>query len=109
MPYDEGLAARVRDTLANQPTLAQRKMFGGIASMVRGHMTFGIVKDELMARVGPEQHDRALEDPHVRAMDFTGRPMTGLVFVRPEGLAGEAALDEWVRRWLDFDATLPAK
>jgi TfoX/Sxy family transcriptional regulator of competence genes len=109
MAYDEGLAERIRALLEDRGTVSERRMFGGLAFLVRGHMTVGIVKDELMVRVGPESYAQALTEPHTRAMDFTGRPMKGLVFVSPEGLESDAALERWVERGLAHAATLPAK
>ena len=92
MTYDEGLAERIRETLGEPPGLTERKMFGGIAFMLNGNMACGIIRDELMARVGPDAFDQALSRPHVREMDFAGRPMKGMVFVEPAGVEDDAAL-----------------
>jgi len=107
MAYDEALADRVRALLPAEP-VTERQMFGGLAFMLGGHMFCGIVKDALMVRLGPEAADRALDQPHVRPMDFTGRPMTGMVFVDPEGLDGDA-LRQWVDAALGFARSLPPK
>jgi hypothetical protein len=106
--FDENLAERVRDAMGVEPGLTERKMFGGIAFMLEGHMFCGIVGDDLMLRLGAEGADAALERPHVRPMDFTGRPMTGMVFVAPEGLRG-AALGRWIDQATAFVRTLPRK
>jgi TfoX/Sxy family transcriptional regulator of competence genes len=108
MAYDETLAERVRAELAGEDALTERKMFGGLAFMLDGNMACGIVRDELMLRLGPEGADRALDEPHVRPMDFTGRPMTGMVFVSPGGL-GDEALRHWVREAASYVRTLPPK
>lgn len=109
MAYDTGLADRVREALAGGGVPAdERRMFGGLAFMVRGHMTVGILGDELMVRVGPDGYEDALADPSARPMDFTGKPMTGMVFVAATGLDAEA-LDNWVGRGLAFTASLPPK
>ena len=108
MAYDEKLADRVRDVLETENGVTERKMFGGLAFMVRGHMACGILGDELMLRLGASEAQRALERPHVRPMDFTGRPMAGMVFVGPEGLR-RVALGRWVGRAVAFVATLPPK
>jgi hypothetical protein len=108
MAYDEALADRLRDALAGERGVTERKMFGGLAFMVGGHMACGIVKGELMLRLGAEGADDALERPHVRPMDFTGRPLSGMVFVEPEGLRG-AALGLWVAQAVAFVRTLPPK
>lgn len=108
MAYDESLAERVRAELAGEDGLTERKMFGGLAFMLHGNMACGIVKDELMLRLGPEGADRALDEPHVRAMDFTGKPMTGMVFVAPGGL-GDDALRRWVDEATAYVRVLPPK
>jgi len=108
MAYDEALADRLRDALAGERGVTERKMFGGLAFMVGGHMACGIVKGELMLRLGAECADNALERPYVRPMDFTGRPMSGMVFVELEGLRG-AALGLWVAQAVAFVRTLPPK
>ena len=108
MAYDEHLADRVRAILTSQPSLSERKMFGGLAFMLHGHMCCGIVRSDLMLRLGPEGTDAALERPHVRAMDFTGRPMTSMLYVEPEGLRG-VALRGWVEKATAFARTLPPK
>ena len=108
MAYDERLAARVREVLSPEPGLTERKMFGGLAFMLDGHMSCGIVGDELMLRLGVDGAEDALERDHVRPMDFTGRPMTGMVFVSADGLRGDA-LRDWVEGAAAFVRTLPPK
>jgi TfoX/Sxy family transcriptional regulator of competence genes len=108
MAYDEALAERVRAELAGEEGLTERKMFGGLAFMLHGNMACGIVKDELMLRLGPEGADRALDEPHVRQMDFTGRPMTGMVFVEPAGLEGDS-LAGLVGQAVAYARTFPPK
>lgn len=109
MAYDEGLAERIRDVLRAHPSVSERAMFGGLAFMLDGHMAVGIIGDTLMARVGPQAYEQALARPHVRKMDFTGRPMKGYVFVDASGLARDAELAEWVDRCVRFVGTLPRK
>ncbi len=108
MAYDEKLADRVRDILEGDPGVSERKMFGGLAFMVDGHMACGIAGDDLMLRLGAEGAEAALQKPHVRPMDFTGRPMKGMVFVEPPGLRG-ASLGRWVSAATTFARTLPPK
>lgn len=108
MAYDERLADRVRDILVATPGFSERKMFGEIAFMVDGRMTCGIIGDELMLRLGADGAEAALRWPHVRPMDFTGRPMTGMVYVAPPGLRG-TALRRWVEQAVAFVRTLPPK
>ena len=109
MAYDEGLAERLREVFHGRRDVTEKRMFGGLAFMMGGHMTVGIVGDTLMARVGPEQHPAALALPHVREMDFTGRPMKGFVYVAPEGFDAQDDLEAWVRRCVAFVSTLPSK
>ena len=109
MAYDERLADRIRDLLKSQSGISERKMFGGLAFMHRGHMICGIVKDELMVRVGADQYEDALARPHARPMDFTGQPMRGMVFVAPGGHSQGDALRSWVEQSLAFARTLPPK
>ena len=108
MAYDQSLAERIRELMLGESGLSERNMFGGLAFMLDGHMLCGIVGDELMLRLGADGAERALERAHVRPMDITGRPMTGMVFVAPEGLRG-GALDRWVGEAAAFVRTLPPK
>jgi TfoX/Sxy family transcriptional regulator of competence genes len=109
MAYDEGLAERIRGVIDGRSGVSEKKMFGGVAFLVHGNMFVGIVKDELMVRVGPEAHPAALKRPHVRPMDFTGKPMAGYVFVSPAGLDEDAELERWIDLGARFVATLPRK
>ena len=109
MAYDETLAQRVRALLDEQEELSERKMFGGLAFMLRGNMCCGIVGNELMVRVGPEQYGVALAQPHARMIDFTGRPMTGMVMVSAEALGSDEHLDVWVAQGVAYAGSLPAK
>lgn len=109
MAYDEELAERVRDALALREDVTEQRMFGGIAFMLAGNMACGVLGDDLIVRVGPEGHERALAEPHVRPFDFTGRPSKGIVFVSPAGIASNEALAGWVEAGADFAASLPAK
>ena len=72
-------------------------------------MACGVIKDDLMARVGPDAFDAALEEPHARPMDFSNRPMKGYVYVAPEGVADDESLQTWVDRCVAFALTLPPK
>ena len=109
MAYDEHLAERIGRIVDGTLGLSEKKMFGGVAFMKHGLMFCGLVKDELMVRVGPDQYEQALTRPHTRPMDFTGRPMKGYVYVAKPGLRTEAMLRGWIKRGLDFVATLPEK
>ena len=107
MAYDADLAERVRAVIGT--TFDERKMFGGLAFMVGGNMCCGIVGDELMVRVGPDEFAAALARPHAREMDFTGRPMKGMVYVVPQGVKDKRSLAAWVKRGVDYASSLPPK
>lgn len=109
MAYDEGLAERIRGVLDERHDVAEKKMFGGIAFMVRGHMCVGIVKDDLMVRVGPDEYHELVRQPHARPMDFTGRPMKGFVFVASDGIDSDQDLKRWVGHGLRTSSSLPVK
>ncbi len=96
MAYDEQLAERVREALGRRTIFEERKMFGGLCFLVRGSMACGIVNRDLMVRVGTERYEAALGEPHVRPMDFTGRPLRGMVYVNALGTREDAAVDRWV-------------
>lgn len=103
MAYDEILALRVRDLLAGQPIVLEKKMMGGLCFMVDGKMCVGIVRDDLMARIAPEMMETAYTRRGCRPMDFTGRPMKGFVFVAPEGTEAPEDLEYWVDLALAFN------
>lgn len=109
MAYDEMLAGRLRDALRGAGPVSEKKMFGGIAFMLNGNMCCGVVKDTLMVRVPPGQYEMMLKEPHVRPMDFTGRPLRGFVYVDPKGLRTDGALEKWLKRTLAFASSLPPK
>jgi len=109
MSYDEGLAKRVREALLDHRDISEKKMFGGLAFMARGYMFVGILGNVLMARVGPDCYEDSLAKPHVRVMDFTGRPMKGYVFVDPPGFERGSDLSAWIARCHHFVQSLPPK
>jgi TfoX/Sxy family transcriptional regulator of competence genes len=109
MAYNEALAERIRAVLDGEPRLTEKKMFGGIAWMVNGNMAVGIVKDDLMLRVGEERFQEALSLPHARPMDFAGRPMVGMVYIGPQGVATDGALRERIALAMGFVRAMPAK
>lgn len=96
MAYNERLAERVRAVLAGRRGVSERKMFGGLAFLFDGKMCVGVLGDELVVRSGAERHAEALKRPHARPMDFTGRAMTGMVYVAPAGVARGPSLQLWI-------------
>lgn len=109
MAFDERLADRIRALTHDRMDIQERKMFGGLAFLVRGHMCCGIVGSDLMVRVGPDGYEDALASAHVRPMDFTGRPSKGMVYVAPAGIRTAGALRKWIERGISFSETLPAR
>jgi TfoX/Sxy family transcriptional regulator of competence genes len=109
MAFDDVVAERVRDALAERSDIAEKRMFGGLAFLLSGNMCVGVVKDELMVRVGPDAYDDLVGRPHAREMDFSGRPMMGWVYVAPQGFAADADLRHWVGYGVAFAGSLPGK
>ena len=107
--YDEATAERIRRILSRRRDVVEKKMFGGLCFMVNGGMCCGLTSAALMVRVGRDRHRGALAQPHARPMDFTGRPLAGMVYVDPKGYRTDAGLAKWVQRGTDFVSTLPAK
>ncbi len=109
MAYDTDLAERLLDAVAPLADITTRKMFGGYAVMWRGNMLAGVLGEDLMVRVGPDGYESALQQPGAREMEFTGRPMRGLVTVQADHVAQPEQVAGWVARATAFVGTLPAK
>ena len=109
MAYDKKLAERVRKELGRLKAVAEINMFGGLCFTLRGNMCCGILNDDLVLRVAPDLAKKYLAEPHVRPMDFTGRPMKNFLYVGPKGYRTAPALKKWIKRSLDFAASLPPK
>ena len=107
MAYDEALASRVRAILGAHAGVDEKKMFGGLSFMLGGQMCCGVLKDQLVVRVGAEGLADALAQPHARPMDFTGRPSSGIVYVAAAGLGTDQELDAWVQRGVEYVRTHP--
>jgi TfoX/Sxy family transcriptional regulator of competence genes len=108
MGYDDRLADRVRELLAERTDVTERRMFGGLTFMIAGHMCCGINNYELILRLAPDRAETALTAPHARPMDFTRRPMRGFVTVSPHRLNGRN-LDRWVAQAVAYAESLPPK
>lgn len=109
MAFDEALAERIRQALARRKNVEEKKMFGGVGFLLNGNMLVGVWKDSLIVRLGPDNYDDALLEPHVREFDITGRAMKGWVLVEPEGVEDDEQLKEWIERATKFVRSLPAK
>lgn len=108
MAYSEELADRVRSVLVGRTDVAEVKMFGGLVFMVNTHMTCGIVKDDLMLRLGKDNHQGALERG-ARPMEMTGRPMPGMVIVSAADLINDASLRAWIQEAVAIATAQPPK
>ena len=102
--YNEELAERVRTALADRTDVEEKKMFGGLSFMVAGQMCCGVLKNDLVVRIEPAEFDTLVAQPHVRAFDFSGRPMQGMVYVDSSGLTDAEVLQTWVQRGTDYVA-----
>jgi TfoX/Sxy family transcriptional regulator of competence genes len=109
MAYDEKTAERVRKLLSARTDVVEKKMMGGLCFMVKGRMCCSVSgRGGLLVRVGPDAHPSMLGEPHVQPMEMRGRTMAGFLRVAPEGYRTEAGLKKWVKRGVDFVATMPS-
>src|SRR5437879_3857456 len=102
MAFSEYLVERIRERLAQRKNVEEKKMFGGIGFLLNGNLLVGVWKDSLIVRLGPEESDEALLEPHVKEFDITGRPMKGWMLVEPEGIKGDDQLGGWIQRAVTF-------
>ena len=109
MAFDHVLVERVRERLVGVGDIGELRMFGGWGVTVGGNMAVGVMGSDLIVRVGAANFAQALSRPGARPFDFTGRPMSGWVFVDAEALATTRALNRWVDLGLAFARSLPAK
>ena len=108
MPWDEGLAQLLRDDLAAE-AVTEKKMFGGLAFLLNGHMVCGIHKGGAMFRVGKPNEAAALAVPGASPMMFTGRPMSGMVDCSDEACADDGRRGRLMALSLSFVQALPPK
>lgn len=109
MAFDEGLAERVREHLGERPGLEEKRMFGGVAIMLNGNLACGILNDDLIVRVGPDNYETALAKPGTREFDITGRSMKGWVMVGPDGVEADTDVAAWIDLGISFALSLPPK
>ncbi len=104
MAYNELLADRLRQALHERKiNFEEKKMMGGLCIMVDDKMCVGVVKEDLMARIGPHVYEEFLNRPGARLMDFTKRPMKGYAFVNSEGWDDDSELSAWIDQCLVFN------
>ena len=110
MAFDESFAARVRELVAaTAEGVAEKKMFGGLAFLVRGNMSVGIHGSELVVRIDPSDTEEALKAPGTRIFDISGRPMRGWILVASSALDERTALSKWISRGVSYARSLPPK
>lgn len=107
MAYDENLAYRISSILHHKHIhFHEKKMMGGLTFLINEKMCVGIVKNDLMARIGKEKYESALKKQGCKPMDFTGRPMKGYVFLEPLAIDLDSELEYWIDLSLEFNKTL---
>jgi TfoX/Sxy family transcriptional regulator of competence genes len=110
MAYDEALAARIRDLLAAQAALTEKKMFGGLAFLVGGNMAVAASGEGgLLVRVDPEDSDRLVDTTNARPMEMRGRQMQGWLRVDSGDVRTKRELSRWVTLGAAYARSLPAK
>lgn len=109
MAIDDTLAARIRDTLARKKNIEEKKLFGCICFLLNGNVLAGVWKDSLIARLGPDQGEDALLEPHVKAFNITGKPMKNWILVESEGIEDDEQLKSWIQQAMKFVGKLPGK
>jgi TfoX/Sxy family transcriptional regulator of competence genes len=110
MPYDEDLANRLRELLADEDAVTEKKMFGGLAFLLHGHMCVSASRTGgLLVRIDPADTEAALERPHAARMEMGRRALDGWISVAPDGLRTKRDLATWVERGVAYVRTLPPK
>ncbi|GFG65105.1 hypothetical protein MKUB_25950 [Mycobacterium kubicae] len=110
MAYDADLAERIRELLASQPDVDEKRMFGGLAFMVGGHLAVAVSgQGGIMVRVPPTDTDKLLDRAHVSPMVMAGRETRGWLRIAAEGVKTKRQLDSWVSRGVSYALSLPAK
>jgi hypothetical protein len=110
MAYDEEVAARIRELIGSEPSLTEKKMFGGLAFLVGGNMAVAASgQGGLLVRVDPSESNALVAGSKARPMEMRGRQMTGWLRLESEDVDTEAALAEWVERGVSYARSLPPK
>jgi TfoX/Sxy family transcriptional regulator of competence genes len=110
MAYDEELANRVRELVAGEDGVVEKRMFGGLAFLIGGNMSVSVSgQGGLLLRVDPAETDSLLAKPHAEPFVMRGRAMDGWLRVAPEGVGTKRQLERWVARGVAYARSLPAK
>ena len=108
MAYDRDLADTLLSAIGIRPGISEVRMFGGLGIMLNGHMLCGVIGERAMFRVGKERMEEALARPGASPMDFTGKPLSGFIYVDPTD-CDEAALADWIDYASVYVDALPPK
>ncbi|MGO9779577.1 MAG: TfoX/Sxy family protein [Streptosporangiaceae bacterium] len=109
MAYDEGLAVRLLDMLGDEPGRTEKKMFGGLAVLIGGHLAVGVYGDGLLVHTDPGEQGALLAEPGTRPFDMSGRPMKGWILVDVSACSEDDDLRRWVARGVAHARSLPPK
>ncbi len=110
MAYDENLADEIRELVASEPGVEEKRMFGGLAFLVNGNMSVAVRgQGGLLVRVPADELDKVLRRAHVSPMVMAGRDVRGWVRVEPAGMRTKRQLEGWVARGVGYARSLPAK
>jgi TfoX/Sxy family transcriptional regulator of competence genes len=108
--YDENLANRIRELIADEMGVTEKKMFGGLAFLIGGNMAVAASgQGGILLRVDPAESDALAAKPHAEVAVMRGRPMSGWLRVGSEGLKTKRQLERWVVRGVAYARSLPAK
>ena len=110
MAYDEALAQRIRELVAGEPGVTEKKMFGGLSFLVNGNMSVAASgQGGLLARVDPDESERLVEKAGVEMMEMRGRQMAGWLRIDADAVRTKKQLEAWVKRGVAFARSLPPK
>jgi TfoX/Sxy family transcriptional regulator of competence genes len=108
--YDENLAARIHELVADEEGVTEKKMFGGLAFLIAGNMSVSASSQGgLLLRVDPAETESLLAEPHTRPFVMRGRAMDGWLYVEAEGVRTKRDLERWVARGVTYARSLPPK
>jgi TfoX/Sxy family transcriptional regulator of competence genes len=103
MAYDQKLAGRIRERLCELPNIEEKEMMGGVVFMYNDKMCLGVIGDEMMCRIDPEQQDQAVEQHGCRTMQLGKRPMKGYIVVEEIAMRSTEDFEYWIQLALVFN------
>ena len=110
MAYDEDLANRIRELIADEKNVTEKKMFGGLAFLISGNMSVAASgQGGLMVRVDPDQGEKLVATTNAEPMIMRGRAMSGWLRLADEHIATKRRLEPWVKRGVTYARSLPPK